>query len=230
MTNEELILERLDRIENRIGPLAESAMSIKEFKDDLLAMSQPVAKTLIKELEDVESAFQLEDLATLSKRMLRSVKHIIYALEQLENIIDFVTTIEPVLRLMVPQLIEYLNGLEQRGIFRIIKATYDIRAKIATAYTAEDIDQIGDGLVALLGLAKKSSDPQFIELLENLAEIGANLDLSKSRDIGPFGFFSACSGAESKRGLGVLLELTKAMGDLKTSALVPTSDVTKKML
>jgi uncharacterized protein YjgD (DUF1641 family) len=192
---------------------------MKEFKDDLFAMSQPISKSIIKGLEDVESSFQLEDLTALAKRMLRSVKHIIYALEQLENIIDFVTTLEPVLRLMVPQFIEYLNGLEQRGVFRIIKATYDIRAKIATAYTAEDIDQIGDGLVALLGLAKKSSDPQFIKLLENLTEIGTNLDLSKSKDVGPLGFFSACSGTDSKRGLGVLLELTKAMGDLKTSSL-----------
>lgn len=217
MTNEELILERLDRIESQIAPLSETAMSMTELKNDLMAMAQPVSRSLIKDLESVESAFQLEDLGVLSKRMLRSVKHIIYALDQLENIIDFVTTIEPVLRLMVPQLIEYLNGLEERGVFRIIKATYDIRAKIATEYTAEDIDQIGDGLVALLGLAKKSSDPQFIKLLENLAEVGTSLDLSKSKDVGPFGFFSACSGAESKRGLGVLLELTKAMGDLKTS-------------
>ncbi|MGB2688701.1 MAG: DUF1641 domain-containing protein [Desulfobacterales bacterium] len=217
MTNEELILERLDRIESQIAPLSETAMSMTELKNDLMAMAQPVSRSLIKDLESVESAFQLEDLGVLSKRMLRSIKHIIYALDQLENIIDFVTTIEPVLRLMVPQLIEYLNGLEERGVFRIIKATYDIRAKIATEYTAEDIDQIGDGLVALLGLAKKSSDPQFIKLLENLAEVGTSLDLSKSKDVGPFGFFSACSGAESKRGLGVLLELTKAMGDLKTS-------------
>jgi uncharacterized protein YjgD (DUF1641 family) len=217
MTNEELILERLDRIESQIAPLSETAMSMTELKNDLMAMAQPVSRSLIKDLESVESAFQLEDLGVLSKRMLRSVKHIIYALDQLENIIDFVTTIEPVLRLTVPQLIEYLNGLEERGVFRIIKATYDIRAKIATEYTAEDIDQIGDGLVALLGLAKKSSDPQFIKLLENLAEVGTSLDLSKSKDVGPFGFFSACSGAESKRGLGVLLELTKAMGDLKTS-------------
>ena len=217
MTNEELILERLDRIESQIAPLSETAMSMTELKNDLMAMAQPVSRSLIKDLESVESAFQMEDLGVLSKRMLRSVKHIIYALDQLENIIDFVTTIEPVLRLMVPQLIEYLNGLEERGVFRIIKATYDIRAKIATEYTAEDIDQIGDGLVALLGLAKKSSDPQFIKLLENLAEVGTSLDLSKSKDVGPFGFFSACSGAESKRGLGVLLELTKAMGDLKTS-------------
>jgi uncharacterized protein YjgD (DUF1641 family) len=219
MTNEELILERLDRIESRLAPLAESAVSMKEFKDDMLAMAQPVSKKLIKELEGVESAFQLEDLAALTKRMLRSVKHIIYALEQMENIIDFVTTAEPVLRLAVPQLIEYLNGLEERGVFRIIKAAYDIRAKIASAYTADDIDRIGDGLVALLGVTEKISDPQLKNLLENFADLGASLDLSKSKDVGAWGFFSACSNAETKKGLGVLLELTKAMGHLKTSTL-----------
>jgi uncharacterized protein YjgD (DUF1641 family) len=219
MTNEELILERLDRIEKRIAPLSETAISATEFKNDLMAMAQPLSKSLIKDLESVESAFQLEDLGVLSKRLLRSVKHIIYALDQLENIIDFVTTIEPVLRLMVPQLISYLNGLEESGVFRIIKATYDVRAKIATAYTAEDIDQIGDGLVAMIGITKKFSDPQLLKLLENIAEIGSSVDLTKSKDVGPFGLLSACSGAESKRGLGVLLELTKAVGDLKTSSM-----------
>jgi len=188
-----------------------------------MAMAQPVSKSLIKDLESVESAFQLEDLGVLSKRMLRSIKHIIYALDQLENIIDFVTTVEPVLRLMVPQIIEYLNDLEESGVFRIIKATYDIRAKIATAYTAEDIEQIGDGLVALLGVAKKLSDPQLATLLENLAEVGAIVDLTKSKDVGPFGFFSACSGPESKRGLGVLIELTKALGKLKENGDIAAS-------
>jgi len=219
MTNEELILERLDRIESRMVPLSETAVSMAEFKNDLMAMAQPVSKSLIKDLQSVESAFQFEDLGALAKRMLRSVKHIIYALDQLENIIDFVTTMEPVLRLMVPQLIAYLNGLEERGVFRIIKATYDIRAKIATAYTAEDIEQIGDGIVAMLGVAKKLSDPQLVTLLENIAVAGASVDLTKSKDVGPFGLFSACSAPESKKGLGVLVELTKAMGDLKTSSL-----------
>jgi uncharacterized protein YjgD (DUF1641 family) len=218
-----LILERLDRIESRIAPLSETAISMKEFKNDLMAMAQPVSKSLIKDLESVESAFQLEDLGVLSKRMLRSIKHIIYALDQLENITDFVTTVEPVLRLMVPQIIEYLNDLEESGVFRIIKATYDIRAKIATAYTAEDIEQIGDGLVALLGVAKKLSDPQLATLLENLAEVGAIVDLTKSKDVGPFGFFSACSGPESKRGLGVLIELTKALGKLKENGDIAAS-------
>ena len=215
MTNEELILERLDRIEAQIAPLAESFRGVNELKDDLSPLANNAIKLVIQELEDVESSFQLEDLLEMFKRMLRSVQSITYALGQLENILDFVTTLEPLLKSSVPQLINYLDDLEQRGVFRIINATLGVRAKIATAYSPEDIDQIGNGLVSLLGLAKKLTDPQTVALLETLAEMPSKLDLETSKDVGPFGLLWACSNKEVKEGLGVLMQLTKGMGKLK---------------
>jgi uncharacterized protein YjgD (DUF1641 family) len=170
---------------------------------------------LIQELEDVESSFQLEDLLTLFKRSLRSVKPIIFSLEQLENIVDFIVTIEPLLKSAVPQVINYLDELEQKGVLRIITATLDVRAKIATAYTAEDIDQIGDGAVALLGLAKKLSDPAAAEFLEKITDLPSQVDLAGAKPVGPFGMLGALSSKEARQGLGVLMELTKAMGSLK---------------
>ena len=215
MTNEELILERLERIEAQLAPMAESAASFKEMKDDLAPLAVGATQQLIKELEEVEAAFQLEDLMAMVKRLLRSVRDITYAMTQLENIIDFIKTMEPLLKSSVPQVINYLDDLEQRGVFRVIQATLDVRAKIATAFTPEDIDKIGDGLVALLGLAKKLTDPQAISFLERFAELPSSLDLAGAKDVGPFGIFSACSTKEVKQGLGVLMELTKAMGQLK---------------
>ncbi|NQT70125.1 MAG: hypothetical protein HQ552_11145, partial [Desulfobacteraceae bacterium] len=145
MTNEELIMERLDRIEAQIAPLAESARGLNELKDDLMIVAHPASQMLIKELQDVESSFQLQDLMKLTKQMLRNVKNITFTLQQLETFIDFATTAEPLLRTAIPQAISYLNDLEQRGVFRILGATLDIRAKLAAAYTPEDIDKIGDG-------------------------------------------------------------------------------------
>jgi uncharacterized protein YjgD (DUF1641 family) len=215
MTNEELILERLDRIEARLAPISETAGSIKDLREDLVPLSGQAFRLLIRELEDVESSFQLEDLMTLLKRSLRSVKHVIFALEQLENIVDFVTTIEPLLKSAVPQVINYLDDLEQKGVLRIITATLDVRAKIASAYTAEDIDQIGDGAVALLGLAKKLSDPSATDFLEKIADLPSKVDLAGAKPVGPFGMLGALSSKEARKGLGVLMELTKAMGSLK---------------
>jgi len=227
MTTEEQILERLDRIEAQLAPVSASAKGLNELKEDLIPLSGQAFRLLIRELEDVESGFQLEDLLALMKRSLHSVKHLQFCLEQLENMVDFVTTIEPLLKSSVPQLINYLDDLEQKGVLRIIQSTLDVRAKVAAAYSAEDVDQIGDGLVSLLGLAQKLSDPQAKAFLEKMAALPSKVDLEKAKPVGPFGMLGALSSKEARQGLGVLMELTKAMGGLKNgggSAVAETSE------
>jgi uncharacterized protein YjgD (DUF1641 family) len=215
MTNEELILERLDRIETQLAPIAVTAGGISELREDLIPLSGQAFRLLIRELEDVESGFQLEDLMALLKRSLRSIKHIIYSLEQLENIVDFTQTIEPLLKSAVPQVINYLDDLEQRGVLRVITAMLDVRAKIAAAYSPEDIDQIGDGAVVALGLAKKLADPKAAEFLEKMATLPSKIDLANAKPVGPLGMLGALGSKQAREGLGVLMELTKAMGELK---------------
>jgi len=215
MTNEELILERLDRIEAQLAPISHTAAGIKELKEDLIPLSGQAFRLLIRELEDVETSFQLEDLLVLFKRMLRSTNDIKFILDQMESIVDLVTTIEPLFKSAIPQIINYLDDLEQRGVLRVMQSMLDVRAKIASAYTREDIDQMGDGAVSLIGLTKKLSDPKATAFLEKIAELPAKIDLSSSKPIGPFGLIGALSSKEARKGLGVLMELTKAMGNLK---------------
>ncbi len=214
MTTEEQILERLDRIEAQLAPVSASARGLNELREDLIPLSGQAFRLLIRELEDVESGFQLEDLLGLMKRSLRSVKHMQFALEQLENIVDFVITIEPLLKSSVPQLINYLDELEQKGVLRIIQSTLDVRAKVAASYSPEDVDQIGDGLVAMLGLAQKLSDPNAQAFLEKMAALPSKVDLENAKPVGPFGMLGALSSKEARQGLGVLMQLTKAMGGL----------------
>lgn len=218
MTGEERILQRLDQIEARLAPLAESMRSASELKNDLTPLAHSAVTLIMKELEDVESSFQLKDLMDLAKQTLRSIRSINYSLKQLENIIDFVTTLEPLLRGSVPQLIRYLDELEQKGVFRILNATLGVRAKIAEAYSPQDIEEIGDGLVALLGLAKKVTTPEALFLLDKFAELPSRVDLPSCKEVGPFGLLWAVSNKEVKEGLGVVMELTKALGSLKQAA------------
>jgi uncharacterized protein YjgD (DUF1641 family) len=224
MTNEKQILARLDRIEAQLAPISQTASSLTELREDLIPLSGQAFRLLTRELEDIESGFQLEDLLAMLKRMLRSVKHLTFALEQLENIVDFVTTVEPLLKSAVPQMINYLDDLEQRGVLRVITAMLDVRAKIASAYDADDIDQIGDGAVAALGLAKKLSDPKAVEFLEKFAELPSKVDLEKAKPVGPFGMLGALSSKEARQGLGVLMQLTKAMGALKNGGGAQTAE------
>ncbi len=217
MSKEGMILERLDRIEAQLAPLSASARSMKEFKEDMSPLVNQGVQVLIRELGTVDSSFQLEDLFELIKAVLKNTRNLTFSLNQLGSLIDLLFTIEPLLKSTVPSMIQYLDDLEQRGVFRIINAMLGVRSKMAAAYTPEDIDKIGDGLVVLFGLAKKLSHPKTREFLETLAELPAEMDLCECKPLGPIGLLSACRACEVKDGLGVIIELTKAMGKFKGS-------------
>ncbi|MDO8970948.1 MAG: DUF1641 domain-containing protein [Saprospiraceae bacterium] len=160
----------------------------------------------------------------LIKQTMRSMRNLIFAMKTLDNIIEFINDMEPLLKSAVPKLIESLDEMERQGVFRILKATLEFRSKIAAEYDADDIEKIGDGVVAMLGLAKKLTDPKALAFLEKAASLPAIVDLSKSRDIGPMGLISAGFNSEIKQGLGVLMELTKAMGKMKNNGLSALPD------
>jgi len=223
MTNEELILKRLENIETQITPLVKTADKLNELREDMIPLSNQAVQLLINELQDVEAGFELEDLFHLVKQLLRSTRSIIFGLKQMVGFVEFMKDTEPLLKQAVPQMINYLDDLEQRGVLRIIQAMMGVRAKVAAAYTPEDIDQIGDGMVSLLGLGKKLTDPKLLTFLEKAVEIPAAVDLSASKKVGPWGLVSASSNDEVKEGLGVLIELTKALSKLKENGDIAAS-------
>lgn len=218
MTNEELILQKLEYLESHIVPVIKFGQSIKELKDDMVPLGNTAVQLVINELQEVEAGFELDDLFLLIKQTMRSTRDLIFALRQMSSVIEFVRDLEPLMKSAVPQIIAHLDDLERRGVFRIIKSMLDVRAKVAATYNSEDIDKIGDVMVALLGLAKKLSDPKAMAFLEKAAELPANIDLSNSKKVGLVGMLSAGFDNEVKEGLGVLLELTKAMRSLKENA------------
>jgi uncharacterized protein YjgD (DUF1641 family) len=217
MTKEDLILEKLEKIESQIEPIMKTAGALNELKNDLIPIGNHATGLLIQELTEIEPGFQMEDFLSLIKETMRNTHNFIFALKQMASVIEFLKDIEPLLKSAVPQMIKYLNELEQQGIFRILKATLDMRAKVAASYSPEDIDKVGDGLVALLGLAKIISDPEAIRFLQKFAEIPGKVDLSKAKKMGPFKLAFAGFDNEVGQGLGVIMELTKAMGKLKVN-------------
>ncbi len=134
MSDQDLILERLasieeklDRVaavEKRLDDFARPWDSLADLGKDLSLLMSPSVKLLTEELAEVETGFQLEDILAMVKRLLLSFRHLTWSLEQLENLIDWWQDLEPLLKVAVPHLIDKLDDLEQKGIFRINKAVH----------------------------------------------------------------------------------------------------------
>jgi len=215
MNNEELILKRLDHLETQIAPVAESARSIGELRDELEPRLNEAVKALIVELADVEADFQIEDLLYLMKKSMRNVRNFTFALEQLKNVIDFALTVEPLLKTTVPEIINYFNRLEQKGIFNLLPVLLKVTEKLGQSYTAEELEQLGGSLVDLLGVAQKITTPEAMALLEKTAELPSKVDLSQAKPVGFWGLMGRMGDKEIKNGMGVLMELTKGLATLK---------------
>lgn len=215
MNNEQVIMEQLDHLGKEIAALTDSARALRELRDDLSPRVNETVKILIEQLVEIEADVQFEDLVFLFKNMIRNVRNLTWSVDQLKNLIDFLRTVEPLLKSAVPQAIAYLDKLEQQGVFRVFASMLGVLEKIAETYTVEDIEQIENGLVPLVGVAKKLTTPEALNLLDKAAEVPARVDLSQARAVGPFSMLFALSNSEVKQGMGVVLELTKALALLK---------------
>lgn len=215
MNKEDLILEKLGKIEAELAVMREA----REPMDDLVRDLNPIMKqalyVLIDEFKDVEDNFQLEDLVPLAKKFLTNVKNLTWALESLETIIDMWHTMEPMMKSALHHTVRKLGELEQKGVFRTYEAMLEVRGKIAQHYGPEDIEAMGDSFVALIGLLKKMSDPKMLELLEKLTDLPGNIDLEGAKPVGMFGVVGALSDSEVKDGIGVAMQMVKALGKLK---------------
>lgn len=215
MTQDMELAERLQRLEERIEPLVQSAKAVSELRDELAPRVNEAVQALIIELADVEADFQIEDLIYLLKNVMRNVKNMNFTLDQLKNLIDFAVIAEPLLKTTVPQIIHYFDDLEQKGVFRLLSTGLDVLKQISTRYSAEQMQEIGDGLVRLTGCLQKLTTPEALDLLDKAADLPSQLDVTDSKPVGIWGMLGALSRPEVKEGMGVALELTSSLAHLK---------------
>ncbi|MBI5590246.1 MAG: DUF1641 domain-containing protein [Deltaproteobacteria bacterium] len=216
MTNEELIVQRLDQLESQIQPLTAFARAAGELREELAPRVNEAVSALIAELADVEADFRVEDLVFLVKKLMRNINNLNFALDQFKNLVDFALTAEPLLKTSVPQLISYVDNLEQNGVFRLITVGTEVLKKVGSTYSVEEMRQIGDGLVHFIGILKKLTAPAALDLLDRAAELPARVDVTHAQPVGFWGMIGAMGDKEIQQGLGVLMEITKGLATLKT--------------
>jgi uncharacterized protein YjgD (DUF1641 family) len=222
MNSDEMVVERLDLLTRQVAVITDSARALRELRDDLSPRINETVKHLITQLAEIEADCRREDLVLLLKNVVRNVRNLNWSMEQVKSLIDFLRTVEPLMKSAVPQAIMALDQLEQRGVLQVGLRALEVLRKIAETYTPEDIEEVGKVLVHFIGVTKKLSDPNALALLDRMAEIPARIDLSNARPAGPFRMMFALRNSEVKQGLGVVLEMTKGLAALKDGAPMET--------
>lgn len=215
MTSDAMIAERLERLENQMAQMAATARAVGELRDELAPRVSEAIHALIGELADVEADFRLEDLILLVKKLMRNVRNLSFALDQLKNLIDFALTAEPLLKSSVPQFILQLDELERSGVLRLLNTGLEVLKRVGSTYTPEDVQQIADGAVRLVGVLRTLCSAESLALLEKAARIPGSVRLEQAEPIGLKSLVCALGDAQVRQGAGIALELTRGLARLK---------------
>ena len=95
----------------------------------------------------------------------------------------------------------------------MVRATFHEGLLVALVQKQE-IATMGDAFVLLLSMLKKLSDPRMIEFMNKIIDLPLEIKLKEVKPVGPMGVLSAMGNKETRQGLGVAMELTKALGKL----------------
>lgn len=215
MNTTDVLSQRIENIEENVSILTESANSINELKEDLAPRVTELVQALIVELSDIEEDFNIDDLVYLVKKVLRNINNFDFVLEQTTNIIDFVVAAEPLLKVTVPEVIQRLDELEQKGVFRLLSFLIDVGCKISEQINEEEYEKIGASLVRLSVALKNFLTGEGVDLIENGITMAGKINTARADKVGMMGLLTAISDRKVQEGLGVVLELTRNLAHLK---------------
>ncbi len=203
-------LDKLDRMEASLSAMAEKpeprAAGVESGQ-----RANEVLAAILKGLSDVNGAFKAEDLAHLTTKAVQNVRNLISALDQLENVVDFARTAEPLFKVTAPRVIAWFDELERKGVLGLANGLVAALERVAERHGPEDLAKLGDALSLLIRAADKLCCPEAQCFIEHAASAPSRMDMARAESMGLRDVLRAARDMRTRRGLAVLLELTRAM-------------------
>lgn len=203
-------LDKLDRIEASLSAMAEKPEPQAAGAESGQRANEVVA-AILKGLSEVNGAFNAEDLAQLTTKAVQNVRNLILALDQLENVIDFARTAEPLLKGTAPRLIAWFDELERKGVLGLANGLVAALERVAERHGPEELEKLGDAMSMLIRAADKLCCPEAQCFIEHAASAPSRMDMARAESMGLRDVLRAARDVRTRRGLAVLLELTRAM-------------------
>ncbi|MCB9792707.1 MAG: TusE/DsrC/DsvC family sulfur relay protein [Alphaproteobacteria bacterium] len=123
---------------------------------------------------------------------------------------DFVDEMRPIAMSVARVGTEKLGALEAQGGFAFARSALRVLERVATSYSAEDVDALGDSVVAILDTVRALTQPEILALVQEGAETLEEAE--KAEPIGVIGLARASGDVNVQKGLGVLVAGLRHVG------------------
>ncbi len=217
--------QKIDLLTVQVAYLSEQAQLAErqrleraELVRDITPLANQAFNLAVEQLEEVQEYVDLNDLLRLIKRLLRNGRNLEKILDQLESLADLVDTISPLADEAFGKAVDMTASLEAKGYFSFAKSSLNLMDKVVTAFTPQELDQLGDNIGALLGLVKGLSQPGLLNFADQVLADMTD-ELGKPVDGSYLGLVRQLRDPAVRRGLALSLRILQVIGNQAAKAV-----------
>ena len=118
--------------------------------------------------------------------------------------------LRPMMSVMMREASRRLDAFEKRGHVEFVKELVKVGDRVLESYTADDVRQFGDAVIGILDTVRAMTQPEVLAVMGDAAELVAEPE--KAEALGLVGMVRATGNADVQRGMGVMMELLKKVG------------------
>ncbi len=123
-----------------------------------------------RELEDLRRIADLGDVVRLLRRLVEAAPALDGALVTLGSLRELSNDAMPLTSSAMASATSRLAELEDRGYFRFARAGAGVLDSIVTGFSEDEVEQLGDNVVAILQTIKEITQPQMLTLLRHMVD------------------------------------------------------------
>ncbi|MBL8922350.1 MAG: TusE/DsrC/DsvC family sulfur relay protein [Myxococcaceae bacterium] len=180
-----------------------NAVTIDPRAADARAPAVPAMHDVVHDARSEVQLLILEKLDAMSAQVA-------FLAERQRKQQELIEEFTPIVKEMMKTATGKLDALEKEGVLAFGKELLVVGQRIAKAYTADDVRQLGDSVVAILDTVRAMTQPEILTAANEAAQVLQHAD--ETQPIGLVGMVRATRNDDVQRGMAVMMEVLKKVG------------------
>lgn len=214
--------QKIDLLAEQVSFLHNRTQVVNEFTTELTPIVKDGMAALTDELEKLQNEFNTEEVVHLLRRTLQSTPRFVWLLNQLESASHLLEEFTPIARELMNSGIEWLDGAERKGYFRLLKGAAAMADQIGEHFEQKDIDALVANFATLMKTVKVATQPSMLAIVGAAASGMSAAAEAPPAPLSGWGMLKAMGDPDVQRGLGLMMEVLKKVArQANTPVLVP---------
>lgn len=163
---------KIDRLTEQLAVLAAEAEQRRRQREafadltgDLARISEDAMMMATRELEALRQTTDLADTVRLLRRLVEVAPTLERALVGIAAAGEFVDDVAPLGTDVMAMVTDRLEEAERKGYFTFATAAFGIADRVVTNYDEQDLELLGDNVVAMLDALREVTQPEMLAFL-----------------------------------------------------------------